>query len=512
MVRALSNSGIKSGLFNLLEATIDGVHHALRKGSVTCRELVLAYLHRIAMYDRQGPSFHAIVTMNPDALKLADKLDEMNLHPDQWGKLHGIPVLLKDSVNTADRMPTTGGSLALMGMMAAEDAFIVKQMRKEGAIIIAKTNLDELTLGIWGASSYGGQVKNAYDLVRNPGGSSGGTAVGIAANCGIVGVGTDTCGSIRVPSSFNNLVGIRPTVGLVSRRGIMPNALLSDTAGPIARTVADAAILLDVLAGVDPGDADTLNAEGKIPQTYTQFLKYKGKGFNRARIGIVRKLFGTDEEADKVNVIVDTAIADLRALGADVIDPVDAPHAELMNLTKFPFWGRWEQKFQLEGYFAEMGDAAPVGTYRELAEIGSAVPVINEMLRQNAEVTTLGDPIYRDIITRGRRLARLGAEVAIGECRLDALLYPSLQVPPQIIGTGQAGTNSVWAALSGFPAITVPAGFTSEGWPVGMELLGRPWSESTLISLAHVYERYTAHRRPTSLAPETPQSWLCDLG
>lgn len=473
--------------------TIADVHAAMRRGELSCRELVLGCLRRIAAYDRAGPCFQAVISLNPGALARADELDRLAGAAD-WPPLHGIPVLLKDSINTVS-IPTTGGSLALLGLRPPRDAAIVERIERAGAVIIAKTNLDELGRGGWGASSVGGQTRNAYDPTRSPGGSSGGTAAGLAAGYAVLGVGTDTLGSIRVPASFNGVVGIRPTVGLVSNDGLMPLSTTCGTAGPMARSVEDAARLLDVLAGTD--------RDGEPARRYAAFLH--GDGVRGRSIGVARQLFGTTAAAAPVNDVIERALADLRRLGTRVVDPVEAMEIERLQLGSFEAWldaalSTWESRPAFEAYLRSLGDGAPVESFRELVEIGSVVERVQRDLERSAAAGSLDDPAYLralEALPKARALAlRL-----LDEHGLDALCYPTVQAPPALLGQEQPGVNSVWSSVTGFPAMSIPAGYVDGGVPVGLELLGRPWSEGTLIEIAYGFERAVERWRPTSWAP-----------
>lgn len=451
------------------------LHAALRRGDVSCRELVLTCLRRIAAHDRAGPCLNAVISLNPGALARADALDRAR----EWAPLHGVPVLLKDSIDTA-WMPTTGGSLAFLGVTPPRDAAIVARLTRAGAIVVAKANLDELTRGGWGASSVGGQTRNARDLNHSPGGSSGGTAVGLAAGYASVGVGTDTMGSIRVPASFNGVVGLRPTVGLVPRDGLMPLSTTSDTAGPMATCVEDAARLLEVLA--------------ERPGAYVQALDAPG-----GSVGVVRQLFGTGPVTD----VVDEALATVR--GVRTVDPVAHPEIDRLRLGSFDAWAgalsTWESPRAFEEYLRALGDAAPVGSFRELVEVGSVVPRVQRSLERSAGAGELAEHAY--IKARAQLpLARALALRLMDEHGLDALCYPTAQAPPARLGEDQPGLNCAWSALTGLPALSVPVGTQADGLPVGLELLGRPWSEGTLLALAAAFERSVQERpSPGSAAP-----------
>ena len=482
--------------FNVIETTITKIHDALELGEVSCRELVKTYILRISTYDKSGPSFNSIISINPDALKLAQAVDDEYMPRSEWGALHCIPVIIKDLMHTADRMPTTGGNLALNGMMTPDDATIVGKMKDAGAIILAKANLDEMARGIWGASGLGGQTHNVYDTSVNPSGSSAGTGVSISASFGTVGIGTDTCGSIRNPSAFGSLVGLRPTYGLNSNAGIIPDAPTSDTVGPMARTVTDAAILLDVISGVDPKDPVTARAAGHIPDTYTTSLD--ATGLRNARIGVIRKFFGTGDEADKVTAVMDAAIAQLEALGATVVDPVDLLFGEKIVAEGGTTWGRWnyENGDALDAYIRGLGELAPV-TYEELREIDSGAPLIFPFPPTGGTNT----PEHLNALWQSTAFTQSAVLSAMADHDLDALVYPTLSSPPAPIGQFQSGSNCPLSAWSGYPAITVPAGYTVDGHPVGLEMISIPWSEPTLIKFAYAFEQGTRHRVAPPLAP-----------
>ena len=489
-----------SGSFNVIEATIGQIHSALDAGDITCRELVKTYILRISTYDKSGPAFNSIITINPDALRLAQAIDNANRPRSEWGELYCIPVIIKDLMHTADRMPTTGGNLSLNGMLTPDDATIVARMRDAGAIILAKANLDEMARGIWGASGLGGQTRNAYDLSVNPSGSSAGTGVSIAANFGAVGIGTDTCGSIRNPSAFGSLVGLRPTYGLNSNAGIIPDAPSSDTVGPMARTVRDAAILLSVIAGPDLNDPVTARAPGQVPGAYTASLRTNG--LQGARIGVIRKFFGAGEEADKVTAVMNTAISDLERLGATVVDPIEILFGDLILSQGDNTWGRWnyENGDALDAYLKSLGVLAPV-TYEEMREIGTGAPLIFPFPPTGGTNT----PEHLIALWESTAYTQTAILAAMADHNLDALVYPTLSSPPAPIGQFQLGSNCQLSAWSGYPAITVPAGYTVDGHAVGLEMISTPWTEPTLLRFAYAYERGTMRRVPPPLAPALTQ-------
>ncbi|MFL6555431.1 MAG: amidase, partial [Bacillus sp. (in: firmicutes)] len=376
-------------------------------------------------------------------------------------------------------MPTTAGSLSLKGSIPLDDAYQTKKLRKEGAIILGKANLHEFAFGFETISSLGGQTYNPYDITRYPGGSSGGTAAAVTSNFVTVGLGTDTGGSIRIPSSFNDLVGIRPTMGLASRDGIIPLALSQDVGGPIARTVEDAAVVLDAIAGYDPADPVTKESIGKVPQTYTHYLKKNG--LKKARIGVVRALFGNDPQ---INKVMDEAIADMKEQGAEVYE-VTIPN--LNQILAYPSLSGYEFKFQLNNYLASLGPNAPVHTLTDIINSGLFDPSLKSGLISRNNMGPLeNNADYQRIITERPKLAKESLMTTFNEYGLDALVYPTSNALPAVVGSGQgAGNANRLSPFSGFPAISMPAGFSDTGLPIGMELLGKAFDEPTLIKLAY---------------------------
>ena len=467
------------------EATIASITRAFAAGSLTCRQLVEASLARIAAYDKQGPALNALITVNPRALAAADAMDAAyRKDRSAVGPLHCVPVVLKDNYDTAD-LPTTGGSRTLAGSRPPRDAFTVKKLRDAGALILAKANLTELAMGGNTVSSLGGQTRNPYDPTRTPGGSSGGTGAAIASGFGLAGTGSDTGQSIRSPASANNLVGIRPTRGLVSRRGIIPVSLTQDEAGPIARTVEDAARLLDVMAGFDPEDPITAAGVGHVPPAYTAFLDKQGLG--SARIGVLREYFGREPVHAEVNQVMERALEALRAHGAHVED-VAIPG--LAELTAGMATGAFETRMALNLYLQSLGPGAPVKDLAALIAGGQFHPSIaGQLTEAEANVAGMTSPGYAAIFERRDRL-RAAVLAAMARQRLDAVLYPHQRRLVAAIGQEQLDRNGALSNGTGFPAITLPAGFSSPrpsaplGVPVGLELLGREWSEGTLIRLA----------------------------
>jgi amidase len=498
------------GAFDLEEATIADLQHRMETGQDTARSLVDKYLARIEAIDRGGPALHSVIEINPDARALADGLDAERKAKGPRGPLHGIPILIKDNIATADRMMTTAGSLALEGAVPPADAFVVQQLRKAGAVILGKTNLSEWanfrsTHSSSGWSGRGGQTKDPYALDRNPSGSSSGSGAATAANLCALAIGTETDGSIVSPSTNNMLVGIKPTIGLVSRFGIVPIAHSQDTAGPMARTVTDAAILLTAIAGRDPGDAATTDAATKGLHDYTKALD--ANGLKGARIGVVRaKLMGYSPAAD---ALVETAIADLKRLGAVIVDPADIPHVgeyddSELNVLLYEF------KADLNKYLDWLGPKAPahslndIITFNEQHKDREMPYFLQELMIKAQAKGPLTDPKYLAALEKDRRLSRAeGIDAVMAKFKLDALVAPT-GGPPWLIDlvNGDAGVNSSSTppAVAGYPHITVPAGDVF-GLPVGLSFIGRAWSEPTLIRLAYAYEQATKHRKPPRFPP-----------
>ena len=493
--------------FQLLEATIDDVHAALTSRQITCSELIQRYLDRIEAYDKAGPALNAIQYINPDALQQAASLDAAFAVSGLGGPLHCVPVLLKDQVETHD-MPTTYGSALFAGFVSGRDATIVVRMQEAGAIVLAKTNMGEFASRYVGSAF--GAIRNAYDPARNPSGSSGGTGSGIAANFGMVGIGEDTGGSIRGPAAVHSLVGLRPTVPLVSRYGMMPANPSSDTLGPMARTVKDAAMLLDVIAGYDQNDPVTAYAAGHVPDSYAAGLI--PDGLRGARIGVIREPMDakTDPRSDdyrQVRGLVDRAIADLRALGAVVVDPVVVPDLESAQQTYVG--NTFETERAMNAYLA--GHAGiPIKTVRDILLSGIVTP-----WRAKGLINVVGkstdDHGYLRILQARERLRR-SVLMVMADNALDALVYATFDHQATLIAhdaltnadTEDAyalGNNRYLSPVIGFPALTVPAGFTTDGLPIGLELLGRPFTEATLLRLGYAYEQHSHRRAPPATTP-----------
>ena len=478
-----------SGAFDVFEKSIGELQAALAGGRVTSARLVELYLDRIRAYDQAGPRLNAVLHLNANAAREARDLDAERKRRGPRGPLHGIPVLLKDNFDTRD-MPTTGGSLALSGVVPAEDAYQVKRLRQAGAVILGKVNLHELALGLTTVSSLGGQTLNPYDVTRSPGGSSGGSGVAAAASFAAVTLGTDTSGSIRIPSSHNSLVGLRPTAGLSSRAGIIPFGHTQDTGGPMARSVSDVAIVLDATAGYDPADPVTALSKGRIPATYTSALR--ADALSGARVGVLREFFGTAPEDEPVAAVVRQAVEDMKARGATAVDIVVPNLTQQLTASSLL---TQELKFDLRDYLRR-SRGARIKSLEELLSSGLHTAQFQGFVEG---ANALADDYPASADYRARLAARdaLGRAVlaVMDDHKLDALVYPTVRRIAPLVGGNQAGSNAGLSAQTGFPAITVPAGFTASGFPVGVELLGRPFAEPTLLRLAFSYESATRHRR-----------------
>jgi amidase len=485
--------------FHVEEASISDVQAAYRSGATTATRVVQTYLARIQAYDQAGPKLNVVIYLNPHALEEAAAQDEYFRKTRKFfGPLHGIPVLLKHNVDTKD-MPTTGGSLSLAGYMPATDAAITQRLRSAGGIIIAKVNLHEFA--IWGetVSSIRGQTLNPYDLTRTPGGSSGGTGAGLAANFAVAGIGTDTVNSIRSPASANSIVGIRPTLGLVSRAGVIPYSFTQDAAGPLARTVTDAAKMLNVLVGYDPNDPATAWSVGYIQKDYTNSLNTDGvKG---KRIGVLRNFFGTAPVNEEVNRVANQAVADLRRLGATVIE-LNTPDFDSGKISSDISVHLYEFKPAINNYL--VSGNAPVSSLEEIIASGKFHPNIGDNIKK-AQSLEMDDGYRLRLQKRSELQQRV--MMLMADDRLDAIVFPHQKRLVVPVGETQIERNGALGSVTGFPSIVVPGGFSSPtstaslGIPVGIEILGRPWSENVLIEIGYGYEQATNHRRPP---PSTP--------
>jgi len=492
----------------LEEATIDGLQEQMKAGRLTARRLTQAYLDRIEALDRKGPTLRSVIETNPEALAIADGLDAERKAKGPRGPLHGIPILIKDNLDTADRMTTTAGSLALAGSIPLRDSFVAQRLREAGAVLLGKANLSEWanirsSHSSSGWSGRGGQCRNPYALDRNPCGSSSGSGSAVSANLCAAAIGTETDGSIVCPSTANGLVGIKPTLGLVSRAGIIPIAHSQDTAGPMARTVRDAAILLAAIAGVDPRDAATADA-GRAPKDYASFLDEAG--LRGARIGVARKFFGFHAAVDRV---MEGALAEMKRRGAELVDPADIPHTGEYDESELTVL-LYELKADLNAYLASLGPRAPVRTLADVIAFNEAhrteeMPYFGQDLFIKAqEKGALTDLAYVEALAHNRRLAALeGIDAVMSKEKLDAIVAPTggpAWMTDLVDGDHFGGGMSTPPAVAGYPHVTVPAGYVF-GLPVGISFVGRAWSEPTLIRLAYAFEQATHARRMPLLLP-----------
>jgi Asp-tRNA(Asn)/Glu-tRNA(Gln) amidotransferase A subunit family amidase len=486
--------------YRLMETTILETQKALDAGTITSEELVRLYLERIEAFDQNGPTIRSVIRLNPNALADAQALDAERRTSGSRGPLHGIPVLLKDNYDTFDAMPTSAASLSLAASVAPDDGFLVRRLREAGAVFLGKTNMHEFAFGITTISSLGGQTLNPYDLTRNPGGSSGGTGAAIAANFAVVGMGSDTCGSIRIPSSHNSLFGLRVTQGLFSRDGIVPLALTQDVGGPLARTVEDLAIVLDATAGFDPADPVTAVSVVNTPSTYTHFLK-AGR-LRGAKFGVLTDALVTDPADQEVADVIRAAAARLVELGADVID-VSVPNYNTVSNTSVI---TMEFRTHLDQYLAAT-PGAPFQSLQQIFDSGLFHPSLTGTLTAslNPANNTTSDAYFARLA--GRAIFRDALLEVMADNGLDALIYPTIRRKPTVVGTGQPGSNCRVSAQSGLPAISVPAGFTADGLPVGMEFLSEEFTEGKLLELAYSWEQATHIRRVPASTPDIEPAW-----
>jgi Asp-tRNA(Asn)/Glu-tRNA(Gln) amidotransferase A subunit family amidase len=488
------------------EVTISHLHAAYQAGETTARSVVRAYLDRIDAYDRHGPYLNSLIHVNPDALFEADRLDaSLRSTGTLTGTLHGVPVIVKDNLDTVD-MPTSSGVALFKDFVPRIDAFVVSRLRAAGAILLAKASLSELAMGLADNinSVLPGFTRNPYNLAYASGGSSGGTAVAVAANLGTVGLGTDTGGSVRAPASINNLVGLRPTVGLVSRTGMGPLDSQRDTPGPMGRTVTDVARLLEVLAAVDPADARTLAADRHIPSSYTAFLTTDG--LRGMRLGVLSQALHLQEGADpRVVELFEAAVTDLRAQGATIVEAFHIPGFE--DLPRPPQTIA-RTRADWEAFFAYEGAAFPIQSVTELRDAppGKRVhPLHAARIAEIAAVTLAPEDDPETV--QGRRDEQRYRDVigaAMDLAQVEALVFPVWTHPPVLLGdraqSPQGALTFIGSALQ-WPVVVVPIGFVGERLPVGMQILGRPWSEGQLLRFAYAYEQATGHRRPPPSAP-----------
>ena len=489
--------------FEFEEVTIAELQEAMKSGKHTARSIAEKYLERIEAVDKHGPAVNSVIETNPDALAIAEALDKERKEKGPRGPLHGIPILIKDNIDTHDRMMTTAGSLALLGSVAPKDSFVAKKLREAGAVILGKTNLSEWanirsSHSSSGWSGRGGQTKNPYALDRNPCGSSSGSGAAAAANLCAGAIGTETDGSIVCPSSANGLAGIKPTVGLVSRAGIIPISHTQDGAGPMCCNMSDAAAILGALTGVDPEDSATAASRGKSFTDYTPFLK--ADGLNGARIGVLRKSFGFSVKVDKV---METSLEVLKKQGATLVDPVALESLEKVRESEFMCF-MYELKADLNAYLARLGPGAPVHTLKEVIEFNEKnaskeMPYFGQDMFIKAEAKSdLKTQDYLDALNNNLRLARQeGIDATMDKFQLDALIGPTggpAWVTDLVNGDNAAGQTSSAAAVACYPSVSVPMGYVF-GLPVGISFFGRAWSEPTLIALAYNFEQATQVRK-----------------
>lgn len=498
--------------FELDEATISILQDGMKSGKFTARSITGKYLARIREIDKAGPAINSVIELNPDAISIAEELDRERKVKGPRGPLHGVPVLIKDNIGTHDRMMTTAGSLALMGSIPPQDSFVAKRLREAGAIILGKTNLSEWANirsnnSTSGWSGRGGLTKNPYALDRNPCGSSSGSGAATSANLAAVAIGTETNGSIVCPSSINGIVGIKPTLGLVSRTGIIPIAHSQDTAGPMARTVTDAAILLGALTGIDAEDSATSESSGKGQADYTQFLDRAGlKG---ARIGVARKFFGSNGAVIK---LIEAAIDAMKREGAVLIDPADFESKERTGDSELDVL-LYELKADMNLYLAKLGAAAPVRSLKDIIDFNEKnqdreMPYFGQDLFIKAEAKgPLTEKAYLDALEMNHRIWRIeGIDALMDKYHLDAIVAPAggPAWPTDLVnGDHHTIGSSGPAAIAGYPNICVPGGFVF-GLPIGISFFGRAYSEPTLIKLAYAFEQATKLRQAPKFFPTLP--------
>lgn len=495
--------------FEFDEFTIEDVQKAFQSDQYSSRSLTEKYLAHIQEIDKAGPKLNSIIELNPEALEIADALDRERKSKGARGPLHGVPILIKDNIDTGDRMNTTAGSLALLGSRPANDAFVAAQLRKAGAVILGKTNLSEWanirsSHSTSGWSGRGGLTRNPYALDRNPCGSSSGTGAAVSANLSVAGVGTETDGSVVCPASANGLAGMKPTVGLVSRSGIVPISHSQDTAGPMARTVRDVAILLGAMAGADPQDSATVDSQGKIFPDYTKFLD--PAGLKRARLGVVRKYCGFNDAVDQ---LMDSLLGEMKRAGAEIVDPADIPTIGKFDDSELTVF-YYQLKADLAAYFAHRGSSSPVKSLKDVIAFNERnrdreMPYFGQDIFLKAEQKgPLSTKEYLDALDLNRRLSRAeGIDFVMDKFKLDALVAPTggpAWLTDLINGDHSAGGSSSAAAVAGYPNINVTAGYMW-GLPVGLSFFGRAWSEPVLLRIAYGFEQLTKARQKPRFLP-----------
>ncbi|HEX2970539.1 MAG TPA: amidase [Bacteroidales bacterium] len=495
----VNNTKTASDTSWLEEMTISRLQKGYADGEFKISDVVKAYIQRIEELDKNGPRLNSVIIINPDALQIAEELDKELASGKSRGMLHGVPVILKDNIDTHDKMPTTAGSLALKDSYPAEDSYVAKKLREAGAVILGKSNLSEwanfrATNSSSGWSGVGGQTKNPYVLDRNPCGSSSGSGVATSANLCMLAIGTETDGSIVCPSTTNGIVGIKPTVGLISRKGVIPISFSQDTPGPMCRTVEDAAITLGFLTGIDQSDSKTLESEGKYETDYTKYLVKNG--LSGKRIGLVKKAMGFNEKVDKLMM---EAVSYLKANGAEIVE-VSLPHSpsgEELEVLMYEF------KDGINKYLASTGDMITARSLEDLIEFNKKDPVelryFNQAIFEESQKKgTLNEKEYKAALEKSLKAMRTdGIDHVMDSAKLDALISPTgspAWKTDHLLGDHFAGGDSSPAAISGYPAITVPMGFV-EDLPVGITFFGKAWSEGKLLTIAYSYEQGTKHRK-----------------
>ncbi len=508
LVAPLTAGAQRPSGFRIEEATISDIHAAMRRGSLTCRALVQGYLSRIERLDKRGPAINALIVVNSRALEVADSLDRVWRQRGPTGPLHCVPMIVKDNFETKD-LPTTAGSLSFEGWIPKQDAFQVRKVREAGAIVLAKSNMAEFAFTPYEtvSSILPGYTKNPYALDRVTAGSSGGTAAAVAASFGAAGLGTDTGNSIRGPSSHQALVGIRSTMGLTSRGGVVPLILASDIAGPIARTVADAVAVFQVVVGEDSRDPVTIDARDHPVPDYAMSLRKDG--LRGARIGVLRQAYERPSTDSEITRVFTQALDDLRSQGATIVDSAKVPGLD--SLFRMQSGACNPFRYDLNAYLSALGaDGPPVHSLADIIKSGKFHPTIQRRLEQGELAVTPPDETPGCQARDRFRVALRSAVLALMDSlSLDAFVYPTWSNPPRLIGdlNTPAGDNSqVFSPSTGFPALTVPMGYTrDERLPAGMTFYGRPWHEDVLIRLAYAYEQATHHRRPPPLTAERPR-------
>jgi Asp-tRNA(Asn)/Glu-tRNA(Gln) amidotransferase A subunit family amidase len=490
--------------FRLMETTIRETQAALDAGTITSEDLVRMYLARIDAYDKRGPAINAMIRLNPNAIADARALDAERRSGRSRGPLHGVPVVLKDNYDTFD-MPTSAASRSLATSVPPDDAYLVRRLREAGAVFLGKANMHEFAFGITTISSLGGQTLNPYDVRRNAGGSSGGTGAAVAANFAVFGMGSDTCGSIRIPSSHNSLVGLRVTQGLTSRDGIIPLSLTQDVGGPLARSVEDIAVVMDATSGFDPNDPITAVSVDHTPGSYMHFLK-PGR-LRGARFGILTDAMITVAADTEVANVIRSAAQELLAQGAEVIDVSIPNYTTISNVDVITY----EFKSNLDAYLA----ATPAAPFKTLQDIFNRPDLWHPSLTgalSGALANALKQPDYSQRLA-GRDVFKNAIVKVMDDNHLDALIYPTIRQKPIFVpSTSQPGSNCRVSARSGLPAISVPVGFvpdaaTPTGIPVGMEFLGRAFTEGDLLQIAYSWEQATHVRRAPASTPVLEPRW-----